>query len=150
MPLRSSFQAPTGYYTDALNFSGALEESQRAAIKFEERRCWVQLQKQYGSSARKLMPVSTQSLVCEAESPSYVTAADPADTIALASYASPPLPDSSIEDVNQQYLSHKHLRELREGVYLLAGGHLKATQNTALLLTTLRRPNVERYVILCD
>ncbi|KAG5481774.1 hypothetical protein CUR178_07127 [Leishmania enriettii] len=117
MPLRSSYQVPTRYFIDALRFARALEESQRTAIKFEEGRSWLHLQKQCVTHKLKLMPTSTQPLLTWEPAPlASVTVADASTEVRATCYGVPPLPTRSLVNSTRKPLSDERVRAFRKEI----------------------------------
>ncbi|XQJ26497.1 hypothetical protein NXY56_002459 [Leishmania guyanensis] len=116
MPLASSYPAPVGYFTDALHFAQVVEESQRTAIKFEERRYWLRLLDHDATRARRTVPTSQQPrlLAWEAESPRRVETPKPPMSIMVAYESVPPVPESNLKIGSQHILSLPRLRVLRQ------------------------------------
>ncbi|KAG5488385.1 hypothetical protein GH5_08590 [Leishmania sp. Ghana 2012 LV757] len=115
MPLRSPYQVPIRYFIDALRFARALEESQRTAIKFEEGRSWLHLQKQCVTHKLKLMPTSTQPLLTWEPGPlGSVTAADASTEARATCYGVPPLPKRSFVNSSRKPLSDECVHALRK------------------------------------
>ncbi|KAG5481455.1 hypothetical protein LSCM4_07167 [Leishmania orientalis] len=114
MPLISSYQVSTRYFIDALRFARALEESQRTAIKFEEDRSWLHLQKQCVTHKLQLMPTSTQPLTLEPAPLGSVTVADASTEARATCYRVPPLTKRSLVNRNRKPLSDERVRALRK------------------------------------
>ncbi|CAG9572556.1 hypothetical protein LMJF_18_1670 [Leishmania major strain Friedlin] len=116
MPLGSSFHTPVCYYRDALRFAQTVEESQRTAIKFEERRCWSRLQKKCTSHAQRLAPTSRQTphLACSAKPPQPVKTVEPAAFPIVAYDSMSSVAESKLEDEDDNSFAPPSPRVLQE------------------------------------
>ncbi|CAC9481897.1 hypothetical protein, unknown function [Leishmania infantum JPCM5] len=116
MPLGSSYHTPLGYYRDALRFAQTVEESQRTAIKFEERRCRLRLYKKCASHAHRIAPPSreTRHLACTAEPPQPVKTVGPPAFLIVSYDSMSSVSESKLEDEDHNSFSPPSPRVLQE------------------------------------